>query len=89
MYAFNNDRFNYSTPPPRTCYVVAVAGKIKQLKYYLFESLLVGLYLYPIFPTDSLTALTAITVKYIFIIMPRLSCFSVSIFNYCFVFIWS
>lgn len=86
MYAFNNDRFNHSTPPPRTCYVVAVAGKTKQLKY-LFESLLVGLY--PIFPTDSLTALTAFTVKYIFIIMPRLSCFAVSIFNYCFVFIWS
>lgn len=86
MYANNNDRFNYSTPPPRTCYVVAVAGKVKQLKF-LFESLLVGLY--HIFPTDSFTALTAITVKYIFITMPRFSCFSVSIFNYCFVFIWS
>lgn len=86
MYAFNNDRFNYSTPPPRTCHVVTVGGKIKQLKY-LCETLLVGLY--SIFPTDSLTALTAITVKYSFIIMPWLSCFSVSIFNDCFVFIWS
>lgn len=78
LHSTKDDNFDSTPPPKRTCYVVAVASKIKLLKYS-FERLLVVLEgLCSNFPIDSFSVLAIITVKYIFVIMPRLSCFSVS-----------
>lgn len=74
MHAFNKNRFRSTQPPKRPRYVLAVASKIKRL----CECLLVSLY--PILSVDSLSILTIITVKYILVIMPRLSCLSVSLY---------